>query len=196
MVLDYTEIHICTKLQLNINHICLAVTFVSRNLSRLYWTILMYFKHKLLHIYLVYIICNNQTYCITRMHSSRMRTVCCSDRLLGGGVFSGRGCLIRGCLPGGCFPGGCLPRGDLPDTPLWTEWQTGVKSLPGRNYVADGKNSFLFHDIENIVVLSSSICVGHLTDYSFRMKTSHFVNKLSYILYWCTLNFIEKCKMF
>ena len=38
----------------------------------------------------------------TRMHSSRMRTVCCSGHLMGGG-----GCLLRGCLPGG----GCLTAG-------------------------------------------------------------------------------------
>ena len=42
---------------------------------------------------------------------------------VGGGV-SGRG----GCLPGGCLPRGCLPRGVC--YPLWTEWQTGVKTLP------------------------------------------------------------------
>ena len=42
----------------------------------------------------------------TRMHSSRMRTVHCSSRLLGG-------CLPGGvCLGGGgVCPGGCLPRG-------------------------------------------------------------------------------------
>ena len=55
-----------------------------------------------------------KNYAETRMHSSRMRTVHCSNRLLGlpgGGV----------CLPGGCvWPGrvsghgGCLPRGCLP----------------------------------------------------------------------------------
>ena len=39
----------------------------------------------------------------TRMHSSRMRTVACSSRLLGGGgEVSGRGeCLVGGCLVGG-----------------------------------------------------------------------------------------------
>ena len=45
----------------------------------------------------------------TRMHSSRMRTVCCSDRLLGG------------CLPGGCLSGqrGMSARGEgyLPSLP-------------------------------------------------------------------------------
>ena len=47
-----------------------------------------------------------------------MRTVRCSSRLLGG-----------------IFPSACW------DTPPWTEWQTGVKTLPCRNYVADGKNN-------------------------------------------------------
>ena len=58
----------------------------------------------------------------------------------------GRGCLptgvfargrvsARGWLPGGCLPGeGVSAR----HRPLWTEWQTGVKTLPCRNYVADG----------------------------------------------------------
>ena len=55
------------------------------------------------------------------------------------------GCLPRGvCLGGGCLPRGCLPRGCLSKercthppiaswdthTPLRTEWQTGVKTLP------------------------------------------------------------------
>ena len=41
-----------------------------------------------------------------------------------------------------CPRGLCLPRGEgcLADTPLWTEWQTLVKILPYRNYVADDKN--------------------------------------------------------
>ena len=69
-----------------------------------------------------------------------MRTVRCSGRLLGGGGVwlwvSGRGgCLPRGCLAGGCLSGG----GCLPDIHrLWTESQTGVKTLTCRIYVADG----------------------------------------------------------
>ena len=42
-----------------------------------------------------------------------------------------------------CCQGVCLPsrsRGCLPDTHLWTEWQTGVKTLPCRNYVEDGND--------------------------------------------------------
>ena len=61
---------------------------------------------------------------LTRMHSSRMHTVCCSGHLGGGGGV----CLGR-CLPRGrVCPGGCLPRGEQND------WQTGVKTLPFRNY--------------------------------------------------------------
>ena len=50
---------------------------------------------------------NNKLYFITRMHSSRMRTVCSSSRLFGVGVCPERGVCLgvssRGCLPiGGC----------------------------------------------------------------------------------------------
>ena len=52
-------------------------------------------------------------------------------------------CRGGGCLPGGggSGQGGCLPRGDvcqITSPPPWTEWQTPVKTLPCRNYVADG----------------------------------------------------------
>ena len=67
----------------------------------------------------------------TRMHSSRMRTVRCSSRLLGGG----------GCLPGGV----CITACTEADIPLWTEWQTGVKTLPCRNFVADGNYTLDVH---------------------------------------------------
>ena len=56
----------------------------------------------------------------TRMHSSRMRTVRCSSRLLGGGLPS------WGCLP----QGGVCQGGGVCQTPLlwceWNDWQTGV----------------------------------------------------------------------
>ena len=81
----------------------------------------------------------------TRMHSSRMRTVRCSGRLLGvsaqGGV----------CL-GGVYPGVSA----RPPTPR-TESQTGVKTLPCRNYVADGN----YH-------LTAKNCQGH-----FHSRTLH-----------------------
>ena len=71
------------------------------------------------------------------------------------------GCLARGW---GCLPRGqlvCLPRGGLVclpwmggvwlggggvchgvcGTPLWREWQTGVKTLPCHNFIAGGKIS-------------------------------------------------------
>ena len=49
----------------------------------------------------------------TRMHSSRMRTVRSSSRLLGGGV-----------CPDGCLARGCIAACTRIDTPLWTEWLT------------------------------------------------------------------------
>ena len=63
----------------------------------------------------------------------------------GGGLPQGAVCLPRQCLPGGCVcpggdvsvcAGGCLPA----RSPLWTEWQTCVKILPCRNYIADGSS--------------------------------------------------------
>ena len=72
----------------------------------------------------------------TRMHSSRMRTVRNSSRLLGvpalegsapGGGVPAPG---RGSVPGGCLllEGGGIPACTEADPPLWTEWQTGVKT--------------------------------------------------------------------
>ena len=94
----------------------------------------------------------NKNINITRMHSSRMRTVRCSDRLAGGGispwgVSSKGGCLPRGqclprgwCLPGGVCPGGvCLVRvcisacnGGRHRLP-WTDRHL-YRTLPFRNY--------------------------------------------------------------
>ena len=49
------------------------------------------------------------------MHSSRIHTVRCSSRLLGGGVSARGGVCLGGCLPRvGVCPGGCLPRRCLP----------------------------------------------------------------------------------
>ena len=72
------------------------------------------------------------------------------------GVSAQEGCLPRGCQPtgvrpveggvcpggGGVFPGwvGVCPVECLPEPP-WTEWQTGVKTLPCCNYIADGNNN-------------------------------------------------------
>ena len=39
---------------------------------------------------------------------------------------------------------GCLPRWCLTDTPLRTESQTDVKTLPSHNNVADGNNNLSF----------------------------------------------------
>ena len=58
----------------------------------------------------------NEKLHVTRMHSSRMRIVRCSNHLGGclPGVCMPMGVSARGCLPGGVCPGGCLPRGCLP----------------------------------------------------------------------------------
>ena len=73
-----------------------------------------------------------------------------------GGVCRGR-CLPRGCLPRGCvclekvsaqgvsawgcLPGGCLPGGVSQIPPCEeNDWQTGVKTLPCPNYVANVRN--------------------------------------------------------
>ena len=99
------------------------------------------------------------------MDSSRMRTVRCSSRLLGGGGFCPGGCLLRergvcpegGCLPRGgllkegwcllrgCLPRGCLPRGECLPPPGQNSWHTLLKILPWSNFVPGGnkrRNSF------------------------------------------------------
>ena len=59
---------------------------------------------------------------ITRMHSSRMRTICWSSRVCPGSVCPG-GCLPRGvCLPRGCLPS--RSRGVSARHPPWTEFVT------------------------------------------------------------------------
>ena len=84
-----------------------------------------------------------------------MRTVRCSDRRGGvhlvGGVPTQWGVPAGEYLPSGVYTcqGGVPSRGCIPacteaDTPLWTEWQTGVKTLPCRNFVADGNNPAFF----------------------------------------------------
>ena len=109
--------------------------------------------HKRFNYSLNYRDSHEQPTLLTIMHSSRMRAVHCSSHLLWEGVSAKKGVGVSGqrgiyqggvCpggyLPRGVCPGGCLPRGCLVDTPLWTEWQTPVKTLPCRNYVADGNN--------------------------------------------------------
>ena len=106
------------------------------------------------------------------MHSSRMHTVCCSGCLLG--VCLSGGCLPRGvfaqgvsaqgvCLPRGVSVWGCLSRECLADTPQ-IESQTGVKTLPCRNYVADGNDRIGFISIRvcRLIMFSvASICLGY-----------------------------------
>ena len=71
---------------------------------------------------------------ITTMHFSRMRTVRCSSRLLGGGGLPARWrwCVPRGrvCPGGSACKGGGLPRGCLPggSLPRWVSACQGVVS--------------------------------------------------------------------
>ena len=62
-----------------------------------------------------------------------------------GGCLPGGGAVCPGeCLPRGCLPGVCLPGGSAQGTPpLWIEWQTDVKTLPSRNFIAGGNNVIL-----------------------------------------------------
>ena len=92
-----------------------------------------------------------------------------------------RGCLpARGCLPtrgmsaclwvvSACRSGVvCLP--GSPPPPTWTEWQTRVKTLSCRNYVADGKNRLL-----RLACYSQSIFSIHYKGQSAsRQITSNF----------------------
>ena len=98
----------------------------------------------------------------TRMHSSRMRTVRSSSHLLGGGV-AARGGVCLGVYPS-------MHWGRHPPHP-WTEWQTGVKTLPCRNYVADGKYILCCHGLP----FCDSICdctglVSYLKTVAFILK--------------------------
>ena len=47
----------------------------------------------------------------------------------------------RGCLPGGVSAQGVSAQGNVCHPLLWTEWEMPVKTLPCRNYVADGKKA-------------------------------------------------------
>ena len=69
-----------------------------------------------------------------------MRTVRCSG--------------ISGCLSRRVSAQGRVSvQGDVCQTPpLWTESQTGVKTLPCRNYVADGKNLSVHHTTLALIV--------------------------------------------
>ena len=79
------------------------------------------------------------------MHSSRMRTVCCSGRVPGGGggvcLPTGGGVSAQvGCLSGGVSVGGGGSQGVSARYPLCEQSHKRVKTLPCRNYVADGNN--------------------------------------------------------
>ena len=103
----------------------------------------------------------------TRMHSSRMRTVrssshvypsihyvyprmhwaeggCVYPRMHWAGVSPQGWCLPRGVsAKGGCLPGGYIPACIGADTPPVNRMTDRCKTLPCRNYVADG--NYLFY---------------------------------------------------
>ena len=137
----------------------------------------------------------------TRMHSSRMLTVRCSGRLWGGGgvgvclggVSAQMGCLPRGgvswgwgvsaqggvCIVGGVCRGGCLP-----NTPPWTEWQTGVKTLPCHNYVADGNKNTIHtrHVSRPREAMSVATSTSTWPSWNFSNRPSLNCHKNTYIL--------------
>ena len=91
---------------------------------------------------------------LTRMHSSRMRTghsltvswslLPGGGCMLPGGVSSGGGVYSRGVsAPVGPALGVVVSQHALRQTPLWTESQTPVKTLPWPNFVAAGSNGIL-----------------------------------------------------
>ena len=119
------------------------------------------------------------------MHSSRMRTVRCSSRLLKGCLPGGLS--VRGVCPGvrGGLSRGCLPKCMLGYTPPPVDRMTDrCKTLPCRNYVADGNND------HNAVALRTDFCfrnffaLTHLTPTSVRaiQKQSIRAQFLFYIL--------------
>ena len=107
--------------------------FSEANINRWYFNIL-------LQIYRFYP-CNiikSPCTSTTRKHSSRMRTVLSA-------AVAGRG---GSMYPSMHWAGGCVPRRGVsaggacqaPPPCEQNDWQTSVKTLPCRNYVADGKN--------------------------------------------------------
>ena len=82
------------------------------------------------HLHIIFI------YQQTRMLPKRMHTVHCSGHPWG---VPARGGSAGGHLLGSVCPGRCLP----PDSPLWTERQICVKTLPCHNYIAECNNEKL-----------------------------------------------------
>ena len=118
------------------------------------------------------------------MHSSRRRTAClltvCQHALHRGSMYPSMHCAEgvcitafigqgEGCLPGGCLPGGVCcggsARGVCPGEGvclplLWTEWQTGVKTLPCCNFVAGG--NYYMPLLLSIIIKYSDLCVARI----------------------------------
>ena len=108
---------------------------------------------------------------ITRMHSSRMRTVRSSGRMMGGGGVCPRGVCPSGGVPRGCawgvFPGGCLPGGVclgavcLRDVCLRGCLPVGY--LPGVCVHLPLVTEFFTHACENILNMFPSGYVSNVT---------------------------------
>ena len=81
-----------------------------------------------------------------------MHTIRCSGRLLGGVSDQGGVCLGVSAL-NGCLSKGCLPRGVSTRQPReQNDWQTGVKTLPCRNYVSTFLNIYRSEGISLVAV--------------------------------------------
>ena len=67
-----------------------------------------------------------------------------------------------GVCPWGVCPGGCLPKGVSFQRGecLRTEWHMPVKTLPWRNYVADGKNTLLSPSANRPHMLTLTLSMG------------------------------------
>ena len=72
---------------------------------------------------------------VTRMPSSRMRTVCCSGCLVEGGVCLGVSAWGGICLEGGVSPGGCTPPpvDRILDTCLWKHYLSATSFADGND---------------------------------------------------------------
>ena len=72
------------------------------------------------------------------MHSSRMRTIPCSGCHLGGAGVCWGGVCLWGYLLIGCLPMGLSAQGLSVRAPPMDRMTDPCKTLPCRNYVADG----------------------------------------------------------
>ena len=93
--------------------------------------------------------------------------VCLPSRGVCQGV-SARGCLPGGVYPGGVCLGGRLSGGVWQDTPLWTEWQTCVKTLPCPNFVEAVKMNYFLVSSDDINMLNDNLLPWSTKSIGFR----------------------------